>query len=156
MRDIHVHSNVLGLCAKSYSEPNPCGWNAGLNLKTALTRGGTIENIMIRNNTLINSTFIHLVTNYQSGDKMPVGYPATRIRNVSWVGNVGHSGASWGCSVNDTCKDITVINNTAIGAGLNPWHCKFVETFKVSGNTPDGLPDCMKNSMNRTVASIMV
>ena len=48
-----------------------------------------------------------------------------------------------------------MINNTVANASpnTNPWHCKFVANYTVSGNSPPGLADCMRESMhNRSTA----
>ena len=52
--------------------------------QTALTRGGVIENVAFRNNTVYNSTgFVDMETNYQSGDEPPTDYPPTVVRRRS-------------------------------------------------------------------------
>ena len=154
---------------------HPCGWNAGLHLKTTTCRGGVIENVRYENN-LVHRNFscISLITNYQvrhatfscqvrglaayalalrfqmtqaALDRCSptVGYPATVIRNISWVGNsCGSGGGSWACSVNDTCSGITVERNK-LSAG---YHCEYVKTYSVSGNSPPGLEACMAHSMD--------
>ena len=125
-----------------------CGWNAGLHVKTTLSRGGTIENIVYRNNSVSeNNSFIGLLTNYQTGDKLPVGYPPTVIKNLSFVGNSGaKSGAHLGCSVNDTCTNVTFVNNTVAG-NKHPWSFHWIESFTVSGNSPPGAEQCMEGAM---------
>merc|ERR1712038_598678 len=96
--------------------------------------------------------FINMQTNYQSGDTPPKDYPPTKVRNISFISNRalgGGIGAGWICSVNDVCEDITVVNNI-IETKHNPWGCHYIHTYNASKNSPPGLPECMKNSMNRT------
>ena len=112
--DVHVHSNQMGLCGQPPPGCNTtgynstdlpactvgmCGWNAGLHIKTTLARGGTIERVLYENNTVSeNNSFIGLLTNYQTGDKLPVGYPATVIKDIAFIGNTGaKSGVHLGC-----------------------------------------------------------
>ena len=74
------------------------------------------------------------------------GYPATVIHNISWIGNTCGSGSgSWGCSVNDTCTNITVAQNTFPPA--TSYHCKYIRSFHVAGNSPPGLEQCMEHAM---------
>ena len=100
-----------------------------------------------------NSTgFIDMETNYQSGDAPPTKYAPTVVRNVSFENNraVGAGvGASWVCSANDACDQITVINNTVLHAA-HPWSCHYVKSYRVAGNAPVGLDECMATSMNRS------
>ena len=77
------------------------------------------------------------------------GYPATVIRNISWIGNScgnANSGASFGCSVNDSCAHIAVEDNVFGSAGN--FHCGYIQSYTVSGNTPPGMQTCMANSMH--------
>ena len=160
IKDIFIHDNELGLCdgcEATASQPSPdckhpCGWNAGLHLKTTTCRGGVIENVRYENN-LVHRNFscISLITNYQMTQAAldrcspTVGYPATIIRNISWVGNsCGSGGGSWACSVNDTCSGITVERNK-LSAG---YHCEYVRTYSVSSNSPPGLEACMAHAMD--------
>merc|ERR1711957_991027 len=117
------------------------------------SRGGIMENIMFRNNTVYNNSgFIDMETNYQSGDVGPEGYPATVVRNISFVGNRalgGATGVTFKCSVKDVCEEISVINNTVLNSD-RPWHCNFVHSYNVAGNSPSGMEECMRDSMNRT------
>ena len=62
---------------------------------------------------------------------------------------------SFNCAANSTCKNVTMKNNEANqhgggGGGGNPWHCKFIQTYAVAGNSPPGAESCMEHSMNRT------
>lgn len=143
IRNVTVHSNVI------YGG----GWSIGLHVKTTLSRGNMVENVAFLNNSIYNTTsFINLQTNYQGGDKMPKGYPPTSVRNISWIGNTygpadkrGHGG--WQCSVNDTCSDLTVVNNTMLDSESG-WSCHYIDSYTVSRNVPSGLEECMKGSMN--------
>lgn len=159
IRNVEIYDNIVGLCKSGHCEDECCGWGPAMHIKTALTRGGVMENIMFRNNTVYNNTgFINMQTNYQSGDTPPVGYPATKVRNISFIGNRalgGGVGASWECSVHDVCEGLTVINNT-IHTGHSSWGCHYVHTYNVHGNSPSGLTDCMEHSMNRTYAESAV
>jgi len=153
--DVLVHDNVMGLCEAGHCENTCCGWGPAMHVKTALTRGGVMENIVFRDNTVYNNTgFIFMETNYQSGDEPPKDYPPTTVRDITFSGNraLGHGvGASWTCSVNDVCNQVTVTNNTIDTSG-SPWSCHFIKTYNVSANSPAGLEDCMQHSMNRTSA----
>ena len=41
-----------------------------------------------------------------------------------------------------------------LGSAIYSWRCAFVDTFTVSGNSPGGLAQCMKNSIpNRTATT---
>ena len=74
--------------------------------------------------------------------------------NISFVNNqaLGMAvGTSFGCAKGDPCEDIQVINTTIANAGKRkPWGCEFVKSFRVEGNHPGGLEECMANSMNQT------
>jgi polygalacturonase len=151
IKDVFIHDNVLGLCDAGHCLDTCCGWGPALHLKTALKRGQFLENIVFADNTIYNTTgFIDLETNYQSGDDAPVGYAPTVVKDIVFVGNRAlgaGTGASFVCSVKDVCENITVTNNT-VAQSADPWHCKFVHTFTVGGNTgEDALDACMKNSM---------
>jgi len=155
IRNVEIYDNVVGLCQQG-SGPGGCGWGPAMHVKTALTRGGVMENIMFRNNTVYNNSgFINMQTNYQSGDKGPKDYPATKVRNISFIGNRalgGGVGAGFICSVHDVCEGLTIINNT-IDSKQSTWGCHFIHTYNVSGNSPSGLSDCMEKSMNRTLTT---
>ena len=157
IRDVDIHDNVVGLCEQGHCEDTCCGWGPALHLKTALTRGNAIENVVFRNNVVYNNTgFINMETNYQSGDVPPVGYAPTEVWNISFIGNRalgGATGAAWVCSVNDVCEGLTVVNNSVLHAE-HPWGCHFINTYSVSGNTPAGLTDCMRDSMNRSLGLV--
>ena len=151
IQDVYIHDNVVGLCEAGHCLDKCCGWGPALHLKTALTRGGTIQNIVFKDNTIINNTgFIDMETNYQSGDTPPSGYAPTTVRDIVFSGNrvLGSgTGASFVCSVHDACDNITVTNNT-VAQNANPWHCKFVRSFTTSNNTGESdLQNCMNNSM---------
>mmetsp|Transcript_37899 Transcript_37899/g.80669 ORF Transcript_37899/g.80669 Transcript_37899/m.80669 type:complete len:153 (-) Transcript_37899:72-530(-) len=111
-----------------------------------------VERITFRNNEVFNTTgFIRLETAYQSrgAPKMPRDYPPTVVRDISWINNTygpatRRTGAKWLCSPNTTCEAITVVDNTMPPRGK--WQCTHVRAFNVSGNVPNGLPDCMQNS----------
>ena len=105
------------------------------------------------NNAIYNNTgFIDLETSYQSRDQPPMNYTPTIVRNITFANNraIGSGvGASFVCSVYDVCENIIVVNNT-VNSDDNPWHCHFIDTFVVEGNSPPGLEECMANSMNRS------
>ena len=161
IKDIYIHDNELGLCdacmgldGDETTCPQPCGWNAGLHLKTTTCRGGVIENVRYENNLVHkNYSCISLITDYQMTQNAldrcspTTGYPATTIRNISWIGNTcGSGGGSWGCSVNDTCSGIAVVNNSLPNG--TDYQCEYIESFTVHGNEPLGLPSCMRESMH--------
>ena len=59
------------------------------------------------------------------------GYAATAVRNIVFTGNKvlgSGTGASFGCSVNDACDNITVTNNVVVNND-DPWGCKYIKTF---------------------------
>lgn len=155
--DVLVHDNVMGLCEAGHCLDACCGWGPAMHVKTALTRGGVMSNIVFRDNTVYNSSgFIFMETNYQSGDVPPTGYPPTTVRDITFDSNrqlsaAGGHGASWTCSVNDVCTGLTVTNNS-IDTKSAPWSCHYIKTYNASANSPAGLGDCMAHSMNRTAA----
>jgi polygalacturonase len=159
IRDVYVYNNTIGLCDSGSDTPTSCGWGPALHLKTTLTRSGTIENIIFDNNTIYNTTsFISVETNYQVGNQnLPANYPKTKVQNIVFRNNQalgGAIGASFHCDVLDPCHDIQVINNTIVEATLhkqNPWGCDFIDSYTVRDNQPEGLEECMANSMNKTV-----
>jgi hypothetical protein len=158
--DIKIYDNIVGLCEQGHCEDTCCGWGPGLHIKTALSRGGVIQNVEFRNNIVYNNTsFVSLELDYQSGEEPPKDYPPTIVRNISFVGNKalgGAIGASWHCSAHDACEQITVVNNTVLhGDEHNPWNCKYIQSYHVAGNSPPGLGDCMKNSMHPTAATMV-
>merc|ERR1711871_1447772 len=112
-----------------------CGWGPALHLKTALTRGQMIQNIVFKDNTIYNnSDFILLETDYQSGDDLPTDYAPTTVKDIVFTGNraLGSAtSASFGCSAKDACHNITVINNTIAG-NQNPWGCHYIASFTTS------------------------
>jgi hypothetical protein len=125
-----------------------------------LTRGGTIENVIFRDNIVYNtSCFILLEMGYQNGEKVdpPKDYAPTVVRNISFVRNRAMgmaTGASFECFRKDACEEITVINNTVehVAEGSpSPWACHYVKSYRVAGNFPPGLEECMANSMNETI-----
>jgi len=152
IKDIYIHDNVIGLCEQGSCLDVCCGWGPAIHIKTTLTRGQMEENIIIKDNTIYNNTgFIDLETNYQTKDNSPPkGYAATVVRDITFTGNRalgGGTGATFLCSVNDPCDNITVTNNT-VANNPNPWNCHFIKTFTTADNTgEDKLETCMKNSM---------
>ena len=153
IHDVSIYDNVVGLCEAGHCLDRCCGWGPALHFKTALTRGNAMTNIAFVNNTVYNNTgFIDMETNYQSGDNPPSAYPPTLVANVTFRGNRAlgaATGVAFVCSVHDVCENITVEDNVVESAspGADPWHCEFVDTFTVSGNSPGGLAACMKNSI---------
>ena len=128
-----------------------CGWGPGLHLKTALTRGQEITNIIFSRNKIINNTgFIDMETNYQSGDTPPVGYKATVVSNIVFDSNSavgGATGATFSCSKVDTCHNITITNNTVANSD-DPWNCKYIASWTAKGNTgEEALEKCLQNSL---------
>ena len=172
IEDIVVENNTVGLCAKGVGcnmtgyhpwEPAAtpcatdgegiCGWNAGLHVKTTMQRGGTIAGVVYRNNSIsANFSCISLITNYQAPSVLPVGYPATSIRNISFIGNTcGANQVGLHCNANDTCTDISVIDNTVQTKGAAvPWDFHWIESYTVRGNSPPGALACMHGAMNAT------
>lgn len=152
VKDIYIHDNVVGVCEAGSCLDTCCGWGPGIHIKTTLTRGQFLSNIIVENNTIYNNTgFIDLETNYQSGEDLPVHYPKTVVKDISFIGNraLGHGvGATFACDVNDVCHNITVSGNT-IANSENSWNCKYIETWTAAGNTGEtNLEKCMHNSMH--------
>jgi hypothetical protein len=148
---VFIHDNVVGLCEQGHCLDKCCGWGPALHVKTALTRGQFVDNIIISRNTIYNNSgFIDMETNYQSGDSPPVGYAPTSVRNIVFDSNRaigGATGASFVCSVHDSCHNISVTNNTVLHSA-DPWNCKYIDSYTTSGNTGEAdLETCMKNSM---------
>jgi polygalacturonase len=160
IRNIEIYNNTVGLCPFGHITQKSCGWGPALHIKTTLTRGGTIENVIFRDNIVYNtSCFILLEMGYQNGEKVdpPKDYAATVVRNISFVRNRAMgmaTGASFECFRKDACEEITVINNTVehVAEGSpSPWACRYVKSYRVAGNFPPGLEECMANSMNETI-----
>jgi len=163
IRNVNVYDNVVGLCDSGHCNNTCCGWGPALHIKTTPTRGGVIENIVYRNNTVYNNTgFIFVEMSYQSkDDEIPKDYPPTLVRNISFINNhaLGRAvGVTFECAENDVCENFVVINNTVAAAKADQdiWNCRFIKTFTVSGNTPAGLERCMEQSMNQTAVAAAV
>jgi polygalacturonase len=163
IRNVDIYDNVIGVCQPggTCKDDSCCGWGPALHIKTTLARGGVLENISFRNNTVYNTTsFILLNLHYQTkDDDMPVGYDATQIRNISFINNraLGSAtSAQWQCSEQSVCREITVtgnyIANAKVDVNHTPWSCRSIASFTVSGNYPEGLEDCMKESMTPDAA----
>ena len=155
IRNIDIHDNIIGLCQFGNDGDGSCGWGPALHVKTTVSRGGAIEDVVFHDNIVYNtSAFILLEMDYQTGNnKPPQGYAATSIRNISFLRNraMGRAKrATFDCSVHDSCHEIIAINNTVENAETSPWDCHFVQSYRVSGNMPEGLEECMANSMNQT------
>ena len=164
IRNVNIYDNIVGLCDHGHCNNTCCGWGPALHIKTTPTRGGIIENVVYRNNTVYNNTsFILVEMSYQSkDDEIPKDYPPTLVRNVSFIDNhaLGRAvGATFDCAENDACEGFVVINNTVAAArvdhNVRVWNCHNIKTFSVSGNTPPGLDKCMEQSMNQTAAGIV-
>lgn len=156
IKDVFIHDNVIGVCEQGSCLDKCCGWGPALHLKTTLTRGQFIENVIFKDNTIYNNTgFIDMETNYQTkSNTPPTGYAATAVRNIVFTGNKvlgSGTGADFGCSVNDACENITVTNNTVVHND-DPWRCQYIKTYTSAGNTGEtSLEACMKNSMHPKV-----
>ena len=165
IEDINVYDNIIGLCEHGHEDNGKsCGWGIAIHFKTTLTRGGFLRNIIFSNNIIYNTTsFLQIETDYQDRQQKqypPYGYTATEIRNISIVGNTGLGMAkamNFGCSPLMMCEDILVKNNWIGASDDNDdkdddiYHCSYVDKYRVSNNYPDGLEECMSNSMNRTM-----
>jgi len=67
-------------------------------------------------------------------------------------------GTMFHCDVQDPCHAITVVNNTiaqAAATGRNPWSCQYIASYTVAGNVPEGLEECMAQSMTNHSGSAM-
>merc|ERR1711862_77088 len=132
-----------------------CGWGFAMHLKTTLTRGGYMHNILFDSNIIYNNTgFLLIETDYQSNhdnDLLPP-YPTTDIRNISFIDNsgLGHAiSMNFDCSEFLPCNDIQVKNNWLLDSNnddddnSSPYHCSYVQTYELENNSPPGLDECM-------------
>lgn len=72
IKDVFIHDNVIGVCEQGSCLDKCCGWGPALHLKTTLTRGQFIENVIFKDNTIYNNTgFIDMETNYQTKSNTP-------------------------------------------------------------------------------------
>jgi len=114
IRNVVVEDNLVGVCNPGHCETGCCGWGRALHLKTTDTRGGHMENILFRNNTIYNTTsVIELETDYQENKKDIEGRP-TIIRNLSFQSNQGlgtAKGISFSCDKDMPCRNVTFFNN---------------------------------------------
>lgn len=56
VKDIYIHDNVVGVCEAGSCLDTCCGWGPGIHIKTTLTRGQFLSNIIVENNTIYNNT----------------------------------------------------------------------------------------------------
>ena len=72
IKDVFIHDNIIGVCEQGSCLDKCCGWGPALHLKTTLTRGQFIENVVFKDNTIHNNTgFIDMETNYQTKSNTP-------------------------------------------------------------------------------------
>ncbi len=152
VRHVLIENNLVGVC--QYGDCHDCcGWSPALHVKTTIARGGVTEDIMFRNNTVYNTShFILLDMYYQNRghpDIAPSDYPATVVRNISFIGNnaVGTArGISLDCSASDLCQDISLINNSMsnVRGGLR---CFNLGRHTIQGNIPSRLNACPGRSL---------
>ena len=157
IEDIYVYNNSIGVCDAGHDDVyRSCGWGPALHIKTTVTRSGSIRNIVFDNNTIYNtSMFLFVETNYQtSNHDLPANYPITNLSEIYFQNNRGLGGAmgaAFHCDAHDPCHHVTVVNNTIVKAAagnVNPWSCQYIDSFVVADNVPDGLEECMAQSMN--------
>lgn len=161
IRDVLVYNNTIGLCQFGHDTDDSCGWGPALHIKTTVTRSGEIANVIFQNNTIYNTSMAILVeTNYQVDEQnLPPGYPKTNVHHIVFDNNraIGKAtGADFHCNQIDPCHDIVITNNIIQNANAednSPWSCKYIDTYSVLHNYPEGLIDCMANSMNGTYHS---
>lgn len=133
IRNVLIEDNLVGVCHPGHCAIGCCGWSPGLHLKTTDTRGGHMENILFRNNTVFNtSSVILLETDYQTNNDNE-GRP-TRIKNLTFENNKGHgsaTGISLSCSKDLPCEDVRFIDND-----FHPTHisCDNLEIMDENGN----------------------
>ena len=114
VRNVWIHDNVIGLCETGH-DTGGCGWGPALHLKTTLSRGGVVENVVFKDNVVYNtSMFILLEMNYQQTgeDEVPSDYPPTTVQNIRYLENraLGSAtAASFSCSVHHACCGISVV-----------------------------------------------
>eukprot|EP00980_Cylindrotheca_fusiformis_P012847 scaffold3170_cov128-Cylindrotheca_fusiformis.AAC.7 len=152
VENVNIHHNVIGLCEHGHEDPNKsCGWGHAFHIKTTLTRGGYFRNVRFANNVIYNNTgFVFIETDYQSNFQKPPPYPTTEIKNVSILGNsaIGMAHAmTLGCSKYMPCQEITIQDNWIDSSPTSDiYHCSNITSYKVEGNSPLGLEECMRNS----------
>lgn len=72
IQNVFIYNNTIGLCDTG-SEEYGCGWGPALHVKTTLSRGGYIQNVVFHNNRIWNtSMFILLELGYQTDRKSVV------------------------------------------------------------------------------------
>jgi len=134
IRDVRVEDNLVGLCMHGHCDVGCCGWGPALHIKTTNTRGGHVENVLFRNNTIYNNTFAISVTNEYQTDNHVNGRP-TRIQNLSFESNREGGMAksiSLSCSKDLPCQNVTFRNNDFDPSV--PIQCKNVEVIDQNGN----------------------
>lgn len=132
IRDILIEDNLVGVCHPGHCAIGCCGWSPGLHLKTTDTRGGHMENIMFRNNTVYNtSSVIFLETDYQTNNDNE-GRP-TMIKNLTFENNKGRgsaTGISLSCSKDLPCQDVSFLNNDFHPTSIS---CQNIEVMDENG-----------------------
>lgn len=159
VRDIYIHDNVIGLCEHGTDDTSErCGWGHAQHLKTTLTRGGYLRNILFQNVIYNTTGFFLIETDYQSHNHSPASYPTTEIKNISIIGNLGlgqATGWTLGCSESLPCKEILVQDNWVMHGTSKSYRCSHVDTYREDNNYPPGLGDCLYHSVNRTDMAII-
>lgn len=135
IRSILVEDNMIGVCQPGSCEDECCGWSMALHLKTTGTRGGHMQDIVFRNNTIYNTTAaIDLETNYQQKNSTEDTNP-TLIQGISFEGNRGlgtGNNMHFLCPKSLPCKNIAFINNSFAPSGLI--ECQNVQVLDEFGN----------------------
>lgn len=155
IQNVFIYNNTIGLCDTG-SEEYGCGWGPALHVKTTLSRGGYIQNVVFHNNRIWNtSMFILLELGYQTGSSElpPIGYRSTMVRNITFSSNIALGSAisaTFHCSMYDLCHHIAITDNLILTTGSidnNPWHCQYIaDDFIEARNYPPGLEACLHNS----------
>lgn len=159
--NVTIYNNTIGLCDTGAVDPSRgCGWGPALHVKTTISRGGELKDIVFYNNTVWNtSMFILLEIGYQtnSNELPPYTYESTKVQNIAFIRNVARGSAvsaSFICSKYDACHNISILGNQILvsqSTTRSPWNCRFIAgDYIATNNVPPGLEECLSNSMSNT------
>jgi hypothetical protein len=135
IRNVRVEDNMIGVCQPGSCQEGCCGWSMALHLKTTETRGGHMQDIVFRNNTINNTTAaIDLETAYQQNNSTEDPNP-TLITGISFEGNrglgTGHA-MYFLCSKSLPWKNVSFVNNSF--ASIAVIECQNIQVLDGFGN----------------------
>ena len=154
IQNVYIYNNTIGLCDTG-SEDNGCGWGPALHVKTTISRGGYIQNVIFHHNDIWNtSMFILLEIGYQTNasELPPLNYAATKVQNITFSSNKALGSAksvTLHCSMYDYCHNLSIVDNfiSTASSQNNPWNCQYIaDDFIVAHNYPPGLKKCLHNA----------